>query len=290
MAVLLFLALLFSSRFPVLWLSTELLCGGFLSLVAAGVVAGWPSWIVGSLLALFGLCKPDALLPCLAMAGYLLWRGRGWPQRAGLLAGLLGAAGALVVPAFLVHGLRLFGGRAFLSFGQHYSALFALHQLQPPENPWRDWQVYVGAIFPGATSVWDVVHLHPRKYADFVALSVLYGARKFVTVMNLFLVLLVQRLLSLRRQATALEPFEGILGVSLVGVVPWLLVSFPHVRYFARYYPLLLLSGLHFAEQLEPAGRRRAYALAAAGVAVNCLLLLLDARTRPGSFLLWLPD
>jgi hypothetical protein len=75
--LLLFVAMLFLSRYPILWLSTELLAGAFLSLAIAGLLMGWRTWLSGALLACAGLCKPDMMLPVLALMAFHLFLVRG---------------------------------------------------------------------------------------------------------------------------------------------------------------------------------------------------------------------
>ena len=57
-----FLTLLFTSQYPFLWLSSELITGGFLCLAIGAWVRGASPWLVGPLLALLGLCKMELLL------------------------------------------------------------------------------------------------------------------------------------------------------------------------------------------------------------------------------------
>src|SRR5262249_13674561 len=67
-----------------------------------------------------------------------------------------------------------------------------------------------------------------------------------------------------RRSGIALDAEERALLATFVGVLPFVLLSYPHIRYLARYYPLFLLLVLRSAERLARSGagpRPRAAAL-----------------------------
>ena len=85
-----------------------------------------------------------------------------------------------------------------------------------------------------------------------------------------------------RETASRRQPRPGrerALLWSFAGCASFVLFAYPHVRYFARYYPLFWILVLMSAERVARAGepRLRGGCLAAAG---GCLLLALAVNTE----------
>ncbi len=280
-----FLAFLFASQYPLLWLSTELFAGGFLCLALLGACARWPRSVVGVLLALLALTKLELVL--VAGALLLVWIPRGSRREALELGGSFAATLAvLLLPGLVLQGpgyLTSYGDtdRGFATFAQHFAALVAPFQLAADApNPWLHPGPYVEKVFPGARTLGDVVAQPGLAYLDFVALSVARGVRKVGWVLN-WAALAVPILVVARRRADLpLDAQEKALVATFVGVLPFVLLSYPHIRYLARYYPLFLLLVLGSVERLARIEDRRLRA-STLGPVAGCLaasLACLGAR------------
>jgi hypothetical protein len=266
-SVALFLCLLFSSQYPFLWLSSELVTGAFLMAAICAWTLGASPWLVGALLALLGLCKPDVIVVALALLAYWTHRRSGREEGVALAVGFALCLGALLLPGWLLAGADYFrtyggsGGRSFASFSQHYAALIAHLQIAAaPPNPWSDPAAYVQRHFPGARSMADVVIGHFPRYLEFVALSTVRGLFRAGYVVNYAALAVPCLAWGWRRGGFALGDRERTLLLSFIGFVPFVLFSYPHVRYMARYYPiflLLLLSAFERVLAIEDRALRR---------------------------------
>jgi hypothetical protein len=298
-----FLALLFTSQYPFLWFSTELVAGGVLCLSIASWRRAGPAWVTGVLLALLALCKTELAVVSLALLAYWLVRSEAREQRILLSAGFGLALSVLLLPGVLLFGpgyLTAYGegSRGFATFAQHWAALVAPLQLVPGPDPWRAPDPYLARSFPGARSMLEVVTAPGLAYADFVALSAARGLRKVVFVANWALLALPPLVWARRRAGLRLDPAERTMLLAFVGCLPFVLFSYPHIRYFARYYPLFVILLLVSVERValvrHAAARRRC--LLAAGACIAASLASGAARTLHGlehAALLsqyWFPD
>jgi hypothetical protein len=301
-----FLLLLFASQYPLLWLSSELFAGALLCLALWARITARPTWLLGLLLALLGLAKPDVMLVSLAL---LCW----WVARASraegiaLVGSFAGWTALLLAPGLLASGLDYFhtynrgaGGRSFASFRQHHAVLIApLQVLGPPPDPWNQASLYFDRIFPGAQSMTQVVTQHFPRYVEFVALSCARGLLRAGWVLNYAALALPLLAVGARRtgRPTRFGESERTLLLCFIGILPFVLFSFPHVRYFARFYPLFLILVLGAAERLHERGD--AAARPWLGLVALCLGLSLAenagrlARTiaaLPQASHFWFPD
>jgi hypothetical protein len=256
-----FLLFLFTSQYPFLWLSNELVTGGFLCLAIAAWVRGASPWVVGPLLALLGLCKMEVLL----VSGVLLafWvQQRSSRREALVLVGSFAATLALLLlPGFILVGPDYWirygsggEGRAFATFRQHFAALVAPFQIGPAPNPWLQPNPYFDRVFPGANTMLDILTTSRLPYLDFVALSVARGLRKVGWVFQWGWLAVPVLAWGWRRGGLEAGARERTLLLSFIGCVPFVLFSYPHIRYFARYYPifwLLLLMAVERVSRLE---------------------------------------
>jgi len=278
---------LFSSQLPFLWLSTELFAGGFLFLALGAWLRGWPPTAVGALLALLALCKPDLLLVSLAL-GVAMGFERPSTRRplawSFLLTGLL-----LLLPGLTLLGpeyLTAYGadgrGRGFAAFSQHFAALVAPFQLGGAPDPWVQPGPYVERVFPGARSMGDVIRAPGAAYLDHVALSLARGIRKVGWLIQWAWLAVPLLVIARRRAGLPLDARERLLLVSFVGCLPFVLFAYPHIRYFARYFPLFWLLVLMSLERLVHADAKawRQPVVALAGV---CLLLALGVGVQRAS-------
>jgi hypothetical protein len=280
--VALLLLLLFLSQYPFLWLSSELVAGGFLFAALAAWAGGAPAWLLGALLALLALCKVECLLVAVVLAACFAASEPARGPRVRLGASFAGSLGLLLLPGFALFGAGYWssygsGGesRAFATFGQHFAALVAPLQLVPGPDPWSRPGPYVEHAFPGARSLSDVLAAPGLPYLDFVALSAARGARKLGWLFGWAWLALPPLWWARRRGGLAPDALERALLLSFVGCAPFVLFSYPHVRYFARYYPIFWLLLLRSAERVSelPDRALRRRALAAAGVFVALALV-----------------
>ena len=277
-----FLALLGTSRFPFLWLSSELFAGAFLMLFLWSLARGHRIEVTGLFLVLFGLTKADVALPALLVGAYLAIR-PGEEVRWRRAAVLGGFVLVLVAPSLSATSYyEQFGGRAWVSFGQHYGELVRPHQLEPAPDGWSGWPRYLEAAFPGATSVPGAASSHPRTYIGFVALSVVESTIRLL-FSHLLLLIPVAAFFYIRMRPA----WRVIVLLLCSGVVPIVLVSFMHVRYQARFYPLVLF--VVFAGLLDGRLGRRSERILAAALA---LLVLWQAMQLPPMLEAahWVPD
>jgi hypothetical protein len=278
-----FLLLLVSARFPFLWLSSELFAGAFLMLFLWSCVRGHHFAVTAVLLALFSLCKADLALPGLLVGTFLVLRPD--PLSRWKRALILAACAALLVLPTLVFSqpyYAQFGGRSWVSFGQHYGELVQPHQLTDAPSGWGGWPQYLERSFPGARSVAEAALMHPRRYAHFVALSIAEsGIRMVATKLALLVPIAAFFFFGLR------SSLRTTVLLLLTSLVPIVLFSFLHLRYQARFYPLALF--IIFAGLGDGAfTRRHEYGLAVllSIVAVWQLIDLVPVMQTA----YWLPD
>lgn len=277
-----FMLLLASSRFPFLWLSSELFAGAFLMLFLWSLVREHPFPVTALLLVFFSLSKADLALPGALIGAYLVFRTDPlsvW-RRAAILGGM---AALLVVPSlFTPSYYAQFGGRTWVSFGQHYGELVRVVQVESGPPGWTAGRMYLDRGFPGTGSVWEAAAAYPRRYIYFVFLSVAESGIRLGLAKVLFLIPIAAFLfLRMRRdwQITVL--------LLLTSIVPIVLLSFLHVRYQARFYPLALFvifAGLHAGSY----SRRRE--LVVAGLLAALLLWQVADLLPVLESAHWLPD
>jgi hypothetical protein len=278
---------LFSSQLPFLWLSSELIVGGFLFLALGAWLRGWPPAAVGALLALLALCKPDLVLVALVLA---VCFGVERPSTRRPLAWGLG----LTLVVLLAPGLTLLGpdyltaygpdgrGRGFAAFVQHFAALVAPFQVGPAPDPWAQPGPYLERAFPGARSMLDVVTAPGAAYLDHVALSLSRGIRKVGWLFQWAWLAVPLLVIARRRRGLGPDAPERALLLSFVGCVSFVLFAYPHIRYFARYFPLFWLLVLMSLERLERADPR-AWRRPQVALAGGCLLLALGVGVQRAS-------
>lgn len=283
-----FVLLLFASQLPFLWISVEVFAGAYLCLALLAWRRRAPPWLTGALLALFALAKPDLILMAGVLAAFWAWRARG-RARFALLAGFAAGYGVLVLPGLAIHGLDYYRtwsregdgqGRAFIAFADHFKRVVAHFQVSgAPPVPL---EAYTRPYFGDADSMWEV-WTHPQGwfvYLEFVVLGALRGIVKGVYFFNWTLLALPFLVWARRRGGVAPDDRERSLVLCFVGLLPVLLVTYPHIRYLARFWPVFLLLVLGSCERLAAleATRGRRWALAGAGLSLALGLLTLGQR------------
>jgi len=275
---------IFSSQLPFLWLSTELIAGGFLFLALGAWVRGWHPAGVGVLLALLALCKPDLLLVAVVLAA--LFASERPMERRPLVWGSLLTLALLLAPGLALLGtgyLTDYGAegrsRGFAAFSQHFAALVAPFQVAPAPDPWAQPGPYLERSFPGARSMLDVVTAPGAAYLDHVALSLARGVRKVGWLFQWAWLAVPLLVVARRRSGPSLDAHERALLLAFVGCIPFVLFAYPHIRYFARYFPLFWLLALMSVERLlrEDPGAWRRPAVALSGA---CLALALGVGVQ----------
>jgi hypothetical protein len=260
--VLAVVVLLFTSQYPFLWYSTELVAGGFLCLALGAWVRGSPPWVCGVLLALLALSKVELLLVAVCLAAYWSWQLRSRRDAALLGGSFAGALLLLVLPGLVILGSGYWldlgttkGGKIFATFRQHFAALVAPFQIGPAPNPWTEEMPYFERVFPGATSMLDVWRTPGLPYLDFLALSVARGVRKVGWVFSWGWLVVPVLGVACWRSGLRMGTRERSLLLCTVGCLPFVLFSFPHIRYFARYYALFwILLGIAAERRASPGG------------------------------------
>jgi hypothetical protein len=283
-----FVLFLFASQLPFLWISVEVFAGGYLCLALLAWRRDAPPWLTGALLALFALAKPDLILMGGALAAFWAWRAGG-RNALWLLGGFAATYALLVLPGLAIHGLDYYRswangedaqGRAFIAFSDHFKRVVAHFQVAgPPPVPL---EAYTQPYFGDAQSMWDV-WTHPKGwfvYLEFVVLGALRGAVKGIYFFNWTLLAVPCLIWARRRGRVALDDGERSLLLCFIGLAPVLLITYPHIRYLARFWPLFLLLMLGTGERLlaQDAFRGRRPALALAGVFMTLGLGTLASR------------
>lgn len=235
-------ALVATSGFQLLQPSSELIAGAYFCLFLTAILRRWHVLPGALFLVAFGLSKVE-LAPAACVAA-LIWVRFVSARERWVIAGSLAAwAGALVAPSLLVNGSgALDGARAFSSLSQHYSALVAPHQAcgQCLADPWSSSATAMQAVFPNAQSTMQVIVGYPRQYFDFLALSMVQSLSSALYVLKA-MVLPLALLLSHRREiAKPSLPLAIAVGTVAAALLPALAVAFIHVRYVARFFPVVV--------------------------------------------------
>jgi hypothetical protein len=113
------------------------------------------------------------------------------------------------------------------------------HQISISLNPWFEWKTYLQAGFGDVDNIWMAIRSSPEKYMDFVFLTTALSLRK-MGVSNLLYIIpwLVYGAFYKKLQYNKI-----VLILFSANLLPVILFSTLHVRYQARFYPLLLISG-----------------------------------------------
>jgi hypothetical protein len=281
-----FTALLFASQFPFLWISSELFTGAFLFLAIFAWSQRAAPWLVGALLACFGLCTPDAIFAAAVLLGYWGWRSATLREALLLVSGFAGGLGALLLPGLLLHGMAYFeiwnqsGGRGFSAFRGHFHWTLQHFQIQP--DPSADSFLYLQKFFGDAGSLWGV-WTHPQGwfvYLEFVALAIVRGVVKTGYLASYSLLALPILALAWHREGARLGARGRSLLLCFVGVAPLVLLVYPHMRYMARFYPIYLLIVLGAAERLGSSALLSVHApaIAATGLFLGLTLIAHSRR------------
>jgi hypothetical protein len=303
-AVAALLLLLLTSQYPFLWLSSELLTGAFLMFAIAAWSRGAPPVLTGVVLALFALCKPDAILVALVLLAWWTVRAPNRHEATTLVGAFALTLLALMIPGAVTGGAQYFvshggsGGRSFASFGQHYAALAANFQIGAEvPNPWSETAAYVDRHFPGASGMSDVVFDHFPRYLEFVALASVRGLFRGIYVTNYAAIAVPIVAFAIYRTRLTPGDHAKTLLLSFIGLLPFVLFAYPHVRYLARYYPIFLLLLFMALERLAAADdsiRRPALVAAIACLAFslveNSLRLTAALARLPETSVYWFPD
>lgn len=283
-----YILFIFTSQYQFLWLSSELFVGALLFFAVYAIINSWNVLLVSLLLVLLGFTKPDVIFLSFVMLIYCFCILSTRKEKIMLVASYMLFLLLLIMPGVINKGLGYvqIGGRSFVSFGQHYSALVYGHQLiRPVPEPWNNWNQYMSSIFPEANTLADVINMYTKKYVDFVMLSIGQGMKNlFILLKYLFIFLPlifiyhIHKMICLKR-FMPLKRIEQIILLTLFGFIPFFLFSYPHIRYLARYYPLFIIFILVFIERLLcEKGSKLNLLLLMIGIFVLCISLINSSR------------
>lgn len=289
----LFTIIIFSSALPFLWLSSELFAGALMALIMLGFVSGWRPFLLCLVIAVFGHVKPDLILISLAFMLYLLFtRCSGIAKRLMLLGAYVLLNALLIFPGLLLNGFQFKVDRSFNSIAQHYGYLVEPHQIMPnAPGGFADGAAYMKAVFPKATNVKELVLNYPKKYYDYVILSLGHGFKRVLRLFHVFLLFIPFIYQSAKRGTYRLEIIDKLFLISLIGFVPLILFSFPTIRYMARYYPVAILIVLSYVEKMKQKGASGFLmeGLVWSGIMMNCFLFY-HASFQWSTGVFWYPD
>lgn len=261
-AVVIVVAAVAASQAPMLTSPTnDVMSAATLCLLLAVWRTG-PPWAVGVAAAAFALSRPDTVATAAVMLAW--WS---WSQR-DIVAPAVAAAvwGVVVAPGTLaIDGYWTWDGtsRTWFSFGQHVAATVGVQEWPGGPHPWNQWRDYMDVLFPGASSVGEAITMAPGIYLRFLVASVANGMMHAVALFGPLLLAMVEaprRFRSSRSVAAAL---------SLVGMVPFTLLAYPHIRHMVRWFPLAMLLAVAAAER---SGRKGAWAIAGTSILWAALL------------------
>jgi len=245
-----FILTFFGSRFPMLWLCVEQIAGGALLWFMYCYFSGRKIWITQFCLFFYGIVKPEMIFGAVLLLGWIVWNEKDRKKRIEMLAWFGGFHGVLHLTGVATYGLDYFvssGQRAYDAVIQHYSDLFFKHQVGEgvpvPFDQAGDWR---DKMFPEAHSVLTFLWHYPSHYMDFVALSFARGIKRVLVLMHLFCLLFPIRWSVLRFYGIGLSRQEKMVCVSLLGLLPIVLLAFPHIRYLTRFYPAALAAVILF--------------------------------------------
>lgn len=224
--------------------SSEVIAGGLLGLFIVCAMKRYHPLLSAGFLVAFGLCKIELLLsiPALTLAWYLYQR-RVSTRRATIIPiAVLAWFALLVLPGLVVHGPELLGvSRSFLTFSITYNWMFAPHQFSGYVEPANmDWTSFAAAQFPGANSVLDVIQRFPTKYLHFFSICFFESLLTFIETFRFMLIPMALLIVSRCSIPRLRFPIMCILALVIFTLLPASLLTWIHVRYLARYVPLVL--------------------------------------------------
>ena len=239
-AYVLCMILLYTSRFVFLWYSIEVFTGAFLMLFLWSLLNNKSFVIHAIFIVLFSLTKPELLVLGLTIGLVLAFFNAGsyW-ERLKNSAVLVGVFVIILIPAFIESGVGCLslGWRAIFSLGQHYAVLISPHQVVPVNaDPWDEYQKYFSPIWGSTHSIKELIVSHRLLYWDFIWLSLGRTSLNWCSSNLIFLSPLA--LYSLCRPLN--KKLTAVCMLFFLGLIPITLFSWMHVRYAARFYPLLL--------------------------------------------------
>ncbi|HLO15030.1 MAG TPA: hypothetical protein VK206_09380 [Anaerolineales bacterium] len=249
----LFILLIFTSRFPFLWLSSELFAGTFLMLIMWSMINECPFAITAFFVALFSWAKPDLLIPGLAFGIVLaLYDQKEFRNKILSVSMILLMIVAFVIPGLILKGTSFLelSNRSFQSFCQHYASMVSSHQIiRPVPDPWLECQTYTKSTFGNAQKVSEIIVGNGSKYMDFVFLSLSQSLQKMVVSNLIFLIPLAATGLwaTQHKKINVAVIFLFFINFGLI-----IMLSYFHVRYQARYYPLALLMAFIGMSERKP--------------------------------------
>ena len=236
-----FVAFVFLSRFPFLWLSSELLGGAFLMFSIWSYFTHRHFLLTSAFLVLYCLAKPDLIFSGVILAGYMVWFAKCNPLNKTTRALIF----SVLLFVFLLPGLIRKCDRQDVSFGQHYALL--IHEIAPsttPATPWLSWPEYVNSDF-GTSKLSQIVRTHPDKYVNYLFLSLSKSFRNMA--LSGALLFLIITLAGQKNEEITLS-----LIVFFSSLLPIILFAFLHIRYQARFYPLLVITSFLATANFKP--------------------------------------
>lgn len=234
----LFFALLLTSSFPFVWVTTDLFTASFLMIFVWGLLTNRSFAFISLFLTLFALARPDMLLTGGLLALYLIYR---QPRRLRAALVLLAIIG---IPYLITSQQSSVSDRAWLSICQHYAVLVAPPGASGDLNPWVNCPHYFEPVFGTSRSVFELIRDNFSAYLQFLGMSLQRSLANMTGTQLLALLLFIPIVVRLRTPKTKTLGIVTLLLLS--NLVPVTALSFLHLRYQMRFYPILLL--LLFAE------------------------------------------
>src|SRR5262245_23993885 len=296
------LGLVVISGFPILWLSTEVFAGAMAFLYMFLLLTSARPSLTALAVCFFAFCKPDLILIGTFLAVWTFFSYSKSKERIEFVAVCLATVVLLNLPGIFLNGIDAqlqMGwrttkgetyGSAFFTFSQHFAVLAAYYQVNPGPNPWTNPNYYMDALMPGATSISDVILKYPRLYLTFIAVSTARTIALFGLQLNVLLLLWGAAVFSFVKFRIAEQKFPDQLSKALqvtclflIGVIPIILFSWGHMRYYARFFPPFLILALIYIEQFPFSSTRKKWACVALLI-IGLFQAVLVAALTPDSY------
>jgi hypothetical protein len=289
------LGLVVISGFPILWLSTEVFAGAMAFLYMFLLLTSARPSLTALAVCFLAFCKPDLILIGTFLAVWTFFSYSKSKERIEFVAVCLATVVLLNLPGIFLNGIDAqlqMGWRTFFAFRVTFAALAAGYQVNPGPEPYANPNYYMDALMPGATSISDVILKYPRLYLTFIAVSTARTIALFGLQLNVLLLLWGAAVFSFVKFRIAEQKIPDQLSKALqvtclflIGLIPIILFSWGHMRYYARFFPPFLILALIYIEQFPFSSKRKKWAcvgLLIIGLFQAVLVAALINHSAPG--------
>jgi len=231
-----FIGLMASSGFQFIEPSTEVLACAYLALFLYGFSSAWHPAVLSFLLACFGLCKVEFVLPAGAILLYWVLTERSKKGKMLILGSFTLWIALFISPVIYLYGKEaVFGNRDIVVFSGYYASLRGYGTL--------DGKMAWSSEFPKAKSFLDVIILYPQVYLTFVKLAMIKSLKVFLCALSGITPILIARWAHYKKEVFS-NRFESAVLVGFISaMLPATLIAYLHFRYMGKFFiPFFILS------------------------------------------------